>query len=54
MMLIPLIALAAWFWMSREEKELDKAERDAQKAMDQLQRSQQTALGENKGMQDKK
>lgn len=54
MILIPLIALAAWLWMSREEKELDKAERDAQKAMDQLQRNQQTALGENKGMQDKK
>lgn len=54
MILIPLIALAAWIWISRKEKGFDGTERDAQKAMDQLQRNQQAALGENKGMQDKK
>lgn len=53
--LLIIVALGFGLWMLlSEEKQLDKAEQDAKKAMDQLQRNAQGAMAENQGMQDKK
>lgn len=53
--LLIIAALGFGLWMPlSEEKQMDKAEQDAKKAMGQLQRNAQGAMAENQGMQDKK